>query len=282
MSRTIVACGLSLAAALGVSRAEALEASSPSVSGAVQVERFAGGFSVTVLAAADRKAVLDAVCLAAEASCIFPETIPATNVGPLHVRGSWSQVADALLKDSNLSFATGGLSGGPNAQPVLVVSVDRASDRAGNAPGGSSPSDTQTTAAFDPADPFSGATPEEIAAKAELEETPAAAPVAAAGPMILGLTPGASVDPGSLVMTPFSTADGSPILSAAPTRPSGLSTQPTVTPFSNSDGSLIIAPPADGPSDMTPFSSPDGEPIRIQPQPGATHGSPFPPAVKQN
>lgn len=216
--------------------------------GQVLVTRLdAGEMDVELGDVRDRRAILVAICEAAEAVCTLPDAIPSPFAGPSRLRGSLAALADEVLKGAGFSFASGGLSRGP-VRSVLVVTDSRAERSAATAAAAAVVGGATTTL------------------DARTEEVPGVETAADLE------TPAADDDaadrlPGS-VASAFFGPDGRPIYSAGPPKPAGLATVPTVTEFVRPDGSPFVAPAATALSTVSEFTRVDGSPIPLSPGSG--------------
>lgn len=255
---------------------------------AVSVKSTGSALTVRVTGPTTLRAVLEALCEQAEARCELEPGAAEVPAQAAEITGGWSQVLDALLKDSGISYA----STPPAAGRAAYLSVE--------GPASARPTNTASEPDRAPG-PVGAPVPEVVVPEPEPTEPPPADPsegsatsdAAAASPysspnssIVTAETASAAAASGStFAVTPFSDAQGRPLLARtnkneAANAASGAAPGWTVLPFADASGNPMVVQVTNPPLDVTPFAGPDGEPWPAPPpQPGHKPGSPFPPAT---
>jgi hypothetical protein len=265
--------------------------------GPVSVKSAGSNLAVRVTGPTTLRAVLEAVCEHAEARCELQAGAAEVPVQAGEFAGTWSQVVDELLKDSGISYAA--TPQAPGRAAYLFVegpSVSRSSraadvDRTGGGGGSAAAADEAALPEPEPADIAQGADVPDNATISDSapDATPAAASGPSGGPLIVDAAAAAAALAGGgqgLAMTPFSNAQGQPILARTTNNQAALAAAGgapgwAVLPFSDASGNPLVVQVTNPPLDVTPFAGPNGEPWPAPPpQPSQKLEYPIPPTPR--
>jgi hypothetical protein len=232
----------------------------------VSVDSAGATFTVTVTAPARLRAVLEALCERAEASCKLPASLPEALVDPRVIRGSWPEVVAEVLQGSELSF--GATPATPDRAPYLFVEVRAKAGTRGK--GDALPAVVEESPAGE----------EAPAAEAADDANASIAPADPDASIVTAAT-AAATPGGNFAATPFTDGKGNPLMARIPA-PGSPSATPgmAVLPFPDEAGNPVMVPITNEPLSLTPFTGPDGQawPAPVA-QPGQKLEYPIPPTV---
>jgi hypothetical protein len=240
--RLIFSIGLGLLL-LPIAGAAASDAAVP-----VSVESAGGVLTVKVTSTTPLRLVLEAVCERAQASCKLPKDMPDVPVKPRTIAGAWVDVVTELLQGSELSFGATP----PAAGRVAYLVVEpRAAVRA--------------SATHEMGKPALALPPQAIVEEEPLEEVPAefeanTTPIDPADATLVTAATAAATRDAPFAMTPFSDAQGNPLLSRLSTPPGAPPPGVAVLPYSDEAGNPLTSQITNEPPSLTPFAGPDGQP----------------------
>jgi len=255
---------------------------------AVSVESKAGRITVHVREAADRSAVLEAVCQHIQARCDGLEATVGMPIQPTTITDTWPGVVRKLLEGSGLNHIA--LSPAGKAPARLLVSA-RPSGPAPMAPeekrAAQDRRDGENRVAGERGPAFQAGRKDEADPAHERERDAADAGPAGGNSSSPRSDPGSSgttgssstpyagspvpfVPPPGTVASPFPGPEGTPIVMPKDNTPPGQAPNPFLDPFGNP-----IPPPPPGSPVGSPFLGPDGKPILTTPLPPGQTPNPF-------
>jgi hypothetical protein len=231
------------------------------------------------------RVVLETVCERTEANCKLPAKSAEKVVRAGTMHGSWFEVVGELLQGSDLSFAATPPVSGRTAYLVVEPAVAAAhaksalpalSNSGAGTPGGESGAEA-------PAAEAEAATEEMQPVVESSNDAPATSSALSPDSPLVSASTAAATPGANFVMTPFSDAHGSPLLSRVGPAGGGSSqTTPgmAVLPFSDEIGNPLVVPITNEPLSLTPFAGLDGQawPAPV-PQPNQKLEYPIPPTV---